>query len=45
MGLYDAWDEARGCTNSKARGWLTYRNVAESIATLMFGYEAWEVTA
>ena len=45
MGLYDAWDEFGGCTNMNARGWLTYANVAEAIAALMFGYEAWEVTA
>jgi hypothetical protein len=45
MGLYNAWDEDRGCTNSRAIGWMTYRQVAESIAALVFDYEAWEVTA
>ena len=42
MGLYDAWDERCGCTNTRARGWMTYKQVAEAIAALMFGYEAWE---
>jgi hypothetical protein len=45
MGLYDAWDESCGCTNMNARGWMTYEQVAEAIAALVFGYEAWEVTA
>jgi|TARA_R100000455_G_C6260176_1_gene115610 hypothetical protein len=43
MGLYKAWDEYGGCTNMSAIGWMTYRQVAESIAALIFGYEAWEV--
>ena len=42
MGLYDAWEHHRGCSSIGTRGWLTYANVAEAIAALMFGYEPWE---
>ena len=41
MGLYDAWDDSSGCSTTNFH-WMTYSNVAEAIAALCFGYEAWE---
>jgi hypothetical protein len=37
--LYTMWNVNRGCTNSDARGWMIYAQVAQSIASLCFGYE------
>ena len=40
VGLEDAWYNNRGCYSG--RHWVSPEVIAEAIAALMFGYEAWE---